>query len=392
MHPVILHGRHPLTKPIVHSEHLRMLHAGPTLLSSALTRRFYIIYLRKTVRSITRQCVKCRRQTTRPQPQMLGQLPLERVTPGSVFEKVGVDYAGPFHVKYGMVRKTTTVKAYVCVFVSLAVKAVHLEVVSDLTTEAFIATLRRFIARRGYPSLIWSDNGTNFVGAKCELKELYEFLAQQKTEGIVSEFCATRNIEWRFIPEHGPHFGGIWEAAVKSTKTHLKRIMGDVKLTYEELTTILTQVEACLNSRPLVPINSPDDDGIEVLTPGHFLIGQPLCALPDPSFSYRSVSLLRRWYLCQNLVRHFWKRWSAEYLSSLNRYNKWHHPSRNLSVGDLVVLKEDGTIPTNWPLARVTQVYPGKDGLVRVATVKTTKGTYKRPVSKIALLLSQTEH
>ena len=169
--------------------------------------------------------------------------------------------------------------------------------------------------------------------------------------------------------------------------------MGDVKFTYEELTTILTQVEACLNSRPLIPINSPDDDGIEVLTPGHFLIGQPLCTLPDPSFSYRSVSLLRRWHLCQNLVRHFWKRWSAEYLSSLNRYNKWHHPSRNLSVGDLVVLKEDGTIPTNWPLARVTQVYPGKDGLVRVATVKTTKGTfYKRPVSKIALLLSQTEH
>ena len=253
MRPIILHGKHPLTKLIVHSEHQRMLHAGPTLLSSALTRRFHIIYLRKTVRSITRQCVKCRRQTTRPQPQMLGQLLLERVTPGSVFEKVGVDYAGPFHVKYGMVHKTTTVKGYVCVFVSLAVKAVHLEVVSDLMTEAFIATLRRLIARRGYPSLIWSDSGTNFVGAKRELKELYEFLAQQRTEGIVSEFCATRNIEWRFIPEHGPHFGGIWEAAVKSTKTNLKRIMGDVKLTYEELT-ILTQVEACLNSRPLVPI------------------------------------------------------------------------------------------------------------------------------------------
>ncbi len=236
---------------------------------------------------------------------MLGQLPLERVTPGSVFEKVGVDYAGPFHVKYGMVRKATTVKAYICIFVSLAVNAVHLEIVSDLTAEAFIATLRRFIARRGYPSLIWSDHGTNFVGANRELKELYGFLAQQRTEGIVSEFCATRNIEWRFIPEHGPHFGVIWEAAVKSTKTHLKRIMGHVKLTNEELATILAQVDACLNSRPLVPINSPDDDGIEILTPGHFLIGRPLCTLPDPSFSYRSVSLLRLWHLCQNLVRHF---------------------------------------------------------------------------------------
>ena len=387
IHPIILHGKHPITKLIVRSEHLRMLHAGPTLLSSSLSCRFHIINLRKIIRSITRQCVTCRRHSARPQLQMLGQLPLERVTPGSVFEKVGVDYAGPFHVKYGMVRKTTTVKAYVCVFVSLAVKAVHLEAVSDLTTEAFIATLRRVIARRGHPSLIWSDNGTNFVGANRELKELYEFLVQQKTEGTISEFCTTRNIKWQFIPERSPHFGGLWEAAVKSTKMHLRRIVGDVKLTYEELKTVLTQVEACLNSRPLIPVNSPDDDGIEILTPGHFLIGRALCALPDPSFSYRTMSLLRRWHLCQNLVCHFWRRWSTEYLSSLNKYNKWHYPTRNLSVGDIVILKEDDAIPTKWPLSRVTQVYPGRDGLVRVATVKTTKGTYKRPVTKIAVLL-----
>lgn len=168
--------------------------------------------------------------------------------------------------------------------------------------------------------------------------------------------------------------------------------MGPVKFTYEEFTTVLAQVEACLNSRPLVPIDSPDSDGIEVLTPGHFLIGQPLCALPDSSISFRSTSLLRRWYLCQNIVRHFWQRWSAEYLVTLNKYNKWHYPTRNLVVGDVVLLKEDSTISTNWPLARVIQVYPGKDGLVRVASVRTEKGTfYKRPVSKMALLLPHSE-
>ena len=142
MHPIILHGKHPLTKLIIRSEHLRMLHAGPTLVSSALTCRFHIIFLRKIVRSLIRQCVTCRRRAIRPKPQMLGQLPFERVTPGSVFEKVGVDYAGPIMVKYGMARRPSVVKAYICVFVSLAVKAVHLEVVSDLTSEAFIATLR----------------------------------------------------------------------------------------------------------------------------------------------------------------------------------------------------------------------------------------------------------
>ena len=298
-----------------------------------------------------------------------------------------MDYAGPVKVKYGMVRKPTIVKAYICVFVSLSVKAVHLEAVTDLTSEAFIAALRRFIARRGYPTLIWSDNGTNFVGANREIKEFHEFLKQKQTNSTISEFCSISNIEWRFIPEHGPNFGGLWEAAVKSTKTHLKRIVGDVKLSFEELTTILTQIEACLNSRPLVYFNSPDDDGIEILTPGHFLIGQSMCSLPDPAFTYRSVSLLKRWDLCQNLTRHFWKRWSEEYLTSLNRYNHCCRKSRNLEIGDVVLLKEDGIVPTQWPLARITEVFPGKDGLVRVAMVRTTKGVYKCPVSKIALLL-----
>ena len=272
MHPLIVHGKHAITKLIIRSEHIRMLHAGSTLLCAALSNWLHIICLRKTTRSIVRQCITCHRQTCKPQSQLLGQLPLERVTPGSIFQNVGVDYAGPVKIKYGMVRKSTIVKAYICVFVSLSVKAVHLEAVSNLTSEAFIVTLRRFIARRGYPTLIWSDNGTNFVGANREIKELYEFLKEQQSKGIISDFCSSHNIEWRFIPEHGPNFGGLWEAAVKSTKTHLKRIMRDVKLSFEEFTTILTQVEACLNSRPLVYTNSSDDDGIDILTPGHFLI------------------------------------------------------------------------------------------------------------------------
>ena len=191
---------------------------------------------------------------------------------------------------------------------------------------------------------------------------------------------------WKFIPERSPHFGGLWEVAVKSFKLHLKRVASNVKLTFEEMTTLLAQIEACLNSRPLTPLTS-DPDGIEILTPGHFLIGHPLMALPDPAFSYRPISLLRRWHLCQQMVRHFWQRWSSEYLSTLNKYTKWCHPTRNVSVGDLVILREDNIIPGKWPMARVVQVYPGKDGLVRVVTVKTAQGTYKRPITKIAVLL-----
>ena len=167
----------------------------------------------------------------------------------------------------------------------------------------------------------------------------------------------------------------------------MKRIVGNVKLTFEELSTVLTQIEACLNSRPLVPLNN-DDDGIEALTPGHFLIGRSLQTLPDDSFNYvDSVSSLRRWKLCQALLSHFWKRWSREYVTQLNRFTKWNYPSRNIAVGDLVILKDDSPLPTRWPLARVVGVHPGGDGFVRVATVKTKSGTYTRPVTKLALLL-----
>ena len=385
-HPVILHGAHPVTSLVIYTEHLRLLHAGPTLLSCALNRRYHIIGGRSAVRSIARACIICRRTTVRPQCQLMGQLPSERVSSDLIFSKVGVDYAGPFLIKLGPTRRPTIVKAYACLFVSLSVKAVHIEVVSDLTTAAFLGCLRRFVARRGKPILIWSDHGTNFMGASRELRELVDFLLKQKTQKAVSEFCTTQHIQWKFIPEHAPHFGGLWEAAVRSMKTHLRRIVSGVKLTFEELTTMLAQVEACLNSRPLVALTS-DDDGVEALTPGHFLIGRPLEALPDSPAADQSLSLLRRWHLCQGLLRHFWRRWSSEYLASLRKIYKWHQRSRNLAVGDVVLIREDGLVPTKWPLARVTEVYPGKDDVVRVVQVKTSTGTYTRPVSKIACLL-----
>ena len=179
-HPIILHHKHPLTHLIVRSEHLRLLYAGPTLLMTSLDNRYHILSCRKIVRSITRGCVTCHKLTIQPSLQMTGQLPIERLTPGSVFDKVGIDFAGPVQVKYAYVRKPVIIKAYVCLFVSLSVKAVHLEPVSDHTAEAFIAELRRFTARHGKPSLILSDHGTDFTGATRELRKIYE---KQKTQG-----------------------------------------------------------------------------------------------------------------------------------------------------------------------------------------------------------------
>lgn len=162
-HSIILAGNHPLTWLIIRREHLSLLHAGPTLLMSSLSQRFHIVVGRSIVRSIIHACVICRHNAVKPL-QTLRQLPIQRIAPGSVFDKVGVDYAGPVLIKYEHTRKPTIAKSYICVLVSLTVKAVHLELVSDLTTEAFIASLKRFISRHGITSLIWSDQRTNFVG------------------------------------------------------------------------------------------------------------------------------------------------------------------------------------------------------------------------------------
>ena len=386
-HPIILASKHPIVKLLIHSEHLRLLHVSHLLLSGSLSRRYHIVGGHKAIRAITRSCVVCRKRSAKPCSQMMGQLPKERITPDAVFSKVGLDYAGPVYLKRGSPRKPVITKAYICVFVSLSVKAVHIEAVSDLTSDAFIACLRRFVARRGKPTLLWSDHGSNFIGAKRILQELYEFMQSKETGETVANFCSSQGIMWDFIPEHAPHFGGLWESAVKSLKMHLYRVMGSTRLNFEELSTVLSQIEACLNSRPLGTIPHFNDEGVEVLTPGHFLIGRPIEAVPDADLTSQPLSTLRRWHLCQALVCHFWKRWQSEYIVSLNKYTKWHRPTKNLRVGDIVVSREDNLMPSQWSLARVIEAHEGRDGLVRVVKLRTASGTYTRPVTKVALLL-----
>ena len=152
--------------------------------------------------------------------------------------------------------------------------------------------------------------------------------------------------------------------------------------------TVLCQIEACLNSRPLfTSLDANDDDGIAPLTPGHFLIGRPLEALPDRPVT-TPVSILKRWRLCQALTQHFWKRWSTEYLNALQRFNKWRLPRRNLRIGDIVLIKDNRTPPCQWPLGRIISTHPGPDQYVRVVTVKTKTGTFLRPIVKLCLLFS----
>ena len=390
-HPVIIDANDVFTKQLCNHLHVALGHCGPTLLLSSVGRRFHVVNARRLTRSICSQCKICRKAAPRTVPQQLGELPADRVTTTPAFQTTGIDYAGPVTLKRGYTRKPTYIKAYLALFVCLSTKAVHIEVVSDLTTTAFIAALKRFIARRGCPTTIHSDNGSNFIGARNQLRQLYSFLQTDDLNSSINQHLLTQRITWNTIPERSPHFGGLWESAVKKMKFHLKRVIGSQILNYEELATVSTQVEACLNSRPLTVMTSHDSDGITPLTPGHFLLLKPPTAYPEYPGLPEEPSKVKKWHLCQSLVQHFWDRWSREYLQSLQARTKWKQPTPNLQVGDVVIIKEDRTFACHWPLARVIQTYPGQDGLVRVALVQAGSSTYKRPITKLALLHREDE-
>lgn len=289
----------------------------------------------------------------------MGDLPLDRLKQCRSFLNSGVDYCGPFTKKVGNVRSKKTMKAYLALFVCFATKAVHIETVSNLTTEAFLAALKRFIARRGKVCNLYSDNGTNFVGANRELKELYLLARSDEHNNRLTTKLANKGINWRFIPARSPYFG-LWEAAVKATKHHLKRVAGDANLTFEELTTLSTQIHAILYSRPLSPLSNDIDD-LNILTPAHFLIGDSLVAIVEPTMEHIPTNRLSRYQRIQSMRDHFWRRWNKEYLHQLQQRSKWKRKiGVTPQVGDLVIVKEANAPPQHWPLARIVELHPGR--------------------------------
>ena len=384
-HPIVLEQRDQLTYNIIDYYHLKYFHAGCQLLRNLITKDYWILGAKSVIKKRIYNCMTCIRLKAETSKQLMGNLPAYRLQPSRPFERVGVDYAGPFLIKRSKGRCNVTEKAYISLIICFTTKALHLELVSDLTTDAFVAALRRFISRRGRPTDIFSDNGKNFLGAKNAFDELREFFQKSSNKNCISQFATSEMINWHFLPPYAPHMGGLWEAGVKSVKTALKSLTSEVKFTFEEFYTIITEVEACLNSRPLTELkNSPDD--LDVLTPGHFLIGAPLCALPQSDSTSEIISPLKRWELVKQVSQGFWKRWTGEYLRTLQSRIKWKSLLDNLKVGDLVFIKSDFNVPLKWPLGRVVKVHPGNDKLVRVVTLKTTSGLVKRSLRQLILL------
>lgn len=381
-HQIILNASSHLTRLIFNYEHIRHMHAGPQLLLCTIREYIWPVSGRRLARRIVKSCVTCRRFSNQALLPMMGQLPSQRVTPSYPFHTVGMDFAGPFTILNKKGRGAKTSKCYLCLFICFAYKCVHLEAVTELSKEAFVLALRRFISRRGKPLEIFSDNGRNFTAAA---KDIGDFLGQNSS--LLSEYAANENFKFTFIPAYAPHFGGLWEAGIKSAKHHIKRILGNTNLTYEELSTLFAQVEAILNSRPLCPMSSSPHDFLS-LTPGHFLIGRPMTSLPSPTLQDYSPASLDRYRRLEQLRQQFWNRWQREYVSELQQRCKWRYNRAGLNVGDLVLIKEDHVAPLQWRLGRVAKLYPGDDGISRVADVDTVRGRARRPLVRLCPLPS----
>lgn len=388
MHPVILPRSGHVINMIIDYYHIKNLHAGPELLMSLLRQKYWILSARRIVRQRVHMCNTCFRFKPRPTYPLMADLPDTRTRPVvKAFTFAACDFAGP--IAYTPVRRrgVHSEKAYIALFTCLTTRATHIEVASSLSTPSFLATFKRFLSRRGPVEVMHSDNATNFQGAASYLRDLYKFLREEYYPKLEQE-CAENRVTWKFICPNSPHFGGSWESMIKVTKTILYKAIGQQLLSYEELSTVLTQIECLLNSRPLTVLSS-DPAEPSALTPSHFLHTAPLLSLPAPDVSFDNISLLDRHSLMDKIVQSFWNRWRMEYLHGLQIRQKWNTPSTPITPGMVVVVINDSVPTLAWPLAVVEKVHPSKDGVIRVATVRITGKNYLRPVVRLCPLPTQ---
>ncbi|XP_063537617.1 uncharacterized protein LOC134747015 isoform X2 [Cydia strobilella] len=383
-HPLILSHEHALTKLLMANAHIRTLHAGPQLLLSTIRERIWPTKGRMLASKIVNKCVPCFRANPKTTNPIMGNLPPSRVNPSPPFAITGIDYGGPYNIRDRTGRGYKVSKCYIAVFICFATKAIHLELITGLESANFLAALRRFIARRGKPKELVSDNSTTFHGASNELKDLQKYLQDSSSE-LVSH-CADEGIKWSFIPVYTPHMGSLWESSIKLTKYHLKRVLGLSLLTYEQFVSILYQVESMVNSRPLCPLPSSNPD-YPVLTPAHFLIGKAPNSLPDEDYNHVPKNRLTHYQLLQQITQDFWRRWSRDYIGTLQERTKWRSArGPSLAVDTVVLVRDERLPPCRWRLGKIVATQPGRDGVTRVAVIRTARGDIQRAFNNICPL------
>lgn len=385
-YPIILPRKEWETKLIVRWCHQQGNHtAGTNQTLAMLSSRFWLMQGREEIRECEGECYECRKRRAKAAQQVMAPLPKIRLKmPLRAFARTAVDFGGPFITIQGRGRRRT--KRYLCLFTCLTSRAVHLEIAYGLDTDSFLNAFCRMASRRGLPEEMISDNGTNFVGANRELQELVEKLDRNK----IASSTANRGVKWHFNPPLAPHFGGVHETMIKAAKKAIYGILGNADVTDEELMTAFTGAEGLINSRPLTYQSANPADDVP-LTPNHFLHGQIGGKFAPESVNETDFNLRKRWRRVQELIRHFWNRWMREWLPNLNAREKWFKHGKDLKVGDTVLVISPDTPRGQWPLGRIAETIPGKDGHVRLAKVRIGQKIFERPISRLCPLKCETD-
>ena len=382
-HPIILPKVHHITSLIVQHFHTLGSHQGRGITSNLVrSNGFWVIGLRSVSASLIHKCVTCRKNRSLPMDQKMADLPDIRSEESAPFTCCGVDIFGPFTVREG--RKD--IKRYGVLFTCLASRAVHLDIASSLSTDAFINALRRFCAIRGPIRQLYSDRGTNFVGSDNELHKLNQDRIQNY---LVSRNCDY--IEWKFNIPDSSHKGGVWERQIRTVRSILSQMLNQLgdQLDEDSLRTFIHETMYIINSRPLSIENMYDPDFPEPITPNHILTMKSNILLQPPgNFVREDMYSRKRWRRVQYLLNVFWTRWKSEYLQNLQERKKWTKEKPNLMTGDIVMLKEEDSPRNKWPLGRVISAPVSDDGLVRHDKIKCANGhTYERSVQKLFLII-----
>ena len=373
---ILLPSEHHFTKLLVERCHRRLHHGGVRDVMSHLRETYWVIRMRQTVKRIINPCIICKRWSAKHYNEEVAPLPPERITPSRPFAVCGLDFAGPLHIYDNQVET----KSYILLFSCATTRAIHLELVGSMSTFHFLLAFKRFIGRRGLPRICISDNYSTFKRVNSDLQQGWKHL--KSTE--FNDYLIDKKIEWKFIVQYAPFWGGFYERMVRSVKTPLKKILNNSKVETEEMRTILIEIEMILNNRPLTYMhNSPDE--VSPLTPSHFLVGRRLDCLP-PIYEHLEGKndFVDRYNALENVKDKFWDLWTREYLPELNHF----YQSRisnvpEIKIGDIVLVGSE-TKRSKWKLGKIESLRDGKDGKARAAVVKTDgKKLLTRPIQKL---------
>ena len=395
-HPIVLPKVHIITELFIKHIHEESKHQGKGLTVNAVRDRgYWVLGLSSVVSSLIFRCTTCRKQRRAPEIQKMADLPADRLSTDPAFTHVGVDLFGPFYIT----ERRKELKRYGVLFTCLASRSVHLETANSLTADSFIDALRRFISLRGPIRTLRSDRGTNIVGGMNQLKDALNEVDDQR----IRDFLLDQSCDFVLNVPNASHQGGIWERQIRTVRSVLSSLLltEGRQLDDESLRTLLSEAASIVNSRPLSVTTLNDPTALQPLTPNHLLTMKTNIVLPPPGeFSSNDKYSRKRWRRVQHLCDVFWQRWKKEYLSQLQERQKWCKSSRNMKIGDIVLMVDDGLPRCQWKLGRIADVYPGSDNLVRKVKVllgdpglsvkgkRVSKSKYvERPIHKVVLLV-----